>query len=284
MNDINVVKSPIKWVGGKRQIIKELLEEFPDKITDYYELFLGSGTVLLNVLRNIPISGKVYAYDINPVIITMFKCIASDPKSILKHLKRMDREYAKDPEGYYNKQKVRYNKLKNMKNMNEGDKSLLSAIFIFLNKTGFRGLYRENADGEYNVAFGNYENPLIYDPDTILEASSLINKHSVVFECKSFADVVIPKRKKKGVFVYMDPPYYGGIEMFQQYYGDGFLYQYPIFVEYVKELRCSFLVSNSNHPQIYKWFKGYSIKRVNVKRAINANNPDDTAIEVFIHR
>lgn len=283
-NSINIVRSPIKWVGGKRQIIEELLNEYPSNIHDYYELFLGSGTVLLNVLENIPVKGKVYAYDINPVIITMFRCITCDPKKLLNHLKRMHKKYLDNPSGYFHKQKDIYNKLKSESNIHCINKKsyLLSSLFIFLNKTCFRGLYRENADGYFNVSFGHYANPLIYDPETILYASALINKHNVIFQCKSFLDVSISKQRNKDVFVYMDPPYYGGIEMFQQYYGDGFISLYPKFVEYTRALKCSFLMSNSNHPQIYKWFKGYKIKKITVRRAINANNPDDTAVEVFI--
>jgi DNA adenine methylase len=208
----------LKWVGGKTQIIDAVLERFPKTIQNYYEPFLGGGSVLLALLSkktgNITLNGKIYASDLNSKLIGLYKNIQSKPDELIKKVKQLQdnflackgtivnrqakniEEAITSRESYYFWIRAKFN------NLGSSDSVRASAMLLFLNKTCFRGLYREGPNG-FNVPYGNYANPSIIDENHIRQISTLIK--DVEFRQSPFLQAL--KNVKPGDFVYMDPPY-----------------------------------------------------------------------------
>lgn len=277
-----LIKPFIKWVGGKSEILDDVLNKFPTQINNYYELFLGGGSVLFGLLnlieqKKITIDGKIYAYDYNETLIYVYKHIQNNP---LELSKRIDNcmEYYNDTD---DKQKIYYwfrNIYNNIKN-GDVDKS---ALFIILNKLCFRGLYRENKKGEFNVSYGNYKKPLIPDLKTILNVSVSIQK--VIFNHKSFVDVI--NKPKKGDFVYTDPPYLPINNDFVNYTSSGFNKDmHDILFNSLKQYKSKkikFLMSNSDNKNLYDIFIKCQIQKIIVSRRINSKKPNSKTYEVLI--
>ena len=149
------VQSPIKWVGGKRKqlqfIIPKILTKLKNSNNDF-EPFVGGGSVIIELLKQCWMHKifhvSFFCYDINPILISMFNEIKSNPQQLIEKLKQFEDQ--KDENSYY--------VIRQGYNQNPSvDK------FIYLNKTGFRGLYSVNKKNEFNVAYGHYKNPVIID-------------------------------------------------------------------------------------------------------------------------
>ena len=299
----SVVKPPLKWVGGKTQILDEVLHHFPKEITDYYEPFLGGGSILLAVLslqkaKQISISGKVYASDLNPNLIAFYKNLQTNLSAVITELKALQAEYSPlkkvsvnrkastleeaktSPESYYFWIRSRFNAFKE----NERLTPQASAMFLFLNKTCFRGLYREGPNG-FNVPFGNYKHPSLFDEAHLKEVSELIK--DVLFERKSFTQAL--EKGKEGDFVYLDPPYAPESETsFVSYTADGFsLETHKALFAVCKTLQqknIKFVMSNADVKLVKDAFPGptYTTKAIVCRRAINSKNPESKTNEVLI--
>jgi DNA adenine methylase len=190
---MEIVKPILKWVGGKSQILEQVLKKFPQEITSYHEPFLGGGSVLIGLLSkreqgDIYISGSIYASDVNPCLIALYKNIQTSPETLIDALKVLQTEFRNCPEniGLKAHQKFYYYWMRNRFNALE-DKTTVeaSALLVFLNKTCFRGLYREGPNG-FNVPYGNYKDPKVFSAKHILEVSELIQ--NVTFTCCSFEE------------------------------------------------------------------------------------------------
>jgi DNA adenine methylase len=306
-----VVKPILKWVGGKTQILDKLLSRFPKTIVNYHEPFLGGGSVLLGLLsaiknKEIVLTGKVCAYDINEVLIYMYKNIQNHPNELLEEIQKIINEYNSLPENlglgpvpshkkkiipnateskehYYYWTRLEYN------NMSLEEKKLPkgSAYFIFLNKTGFRGVYREGPSG-LNVPYGNYKNPEILSRDHLLRLHDLIQ--SVEFHHLDFTTVLKSIKDKdnkdnKDDFVYLDPPYFPEKSTsFVGYTNLGFnLEQHQTLFDLCHSLPCNWIMSNSDVPIIYENFSAYTIEKIICKRSIHYKTPESKAKEVIIH-
>ena len=146
IDDKIIYENPIiKWVGGKTQIINQIIDKFPNQIDNYHELFLGGGSVLLALLQNIEsnkikVEGKIRAYDINETLIYIINIFNKLDGKIINRKAININEATTSLEAYYYWIRIAY--------------------FIFLNKTYFRGVYRDGSNG-YNVPFGHYKNPEI---------------------------------------------------------------------------------------------------------------------------
>jgi len=284
-----MIKPFLKWVGGKTQIIE---------INNYYEPFLGGGSVLLALLckqkeGKINIRGKIIANDINKNLINVYKTIQTDPHKLIDQLKKLCNTYNSI------KEEKMTNKPKRGTSVTEGD-SLKSkeafyywirekynksdtecaAQFIFLNKTCFRGVYRESKNG-FNVPFGNYKNPSIYDDKHILQISKLIK--DVIFTNESFEKVICDV--KRDDFVYLDPPYYPENEKsFVDYNSSGFSEEnHKKLFQICLNLKCNFVMSNSDVQQVRDNFKDYTIETIKCKRCINSKKPSSTTNEIILY-
>jgi DNA adenine methylase len=300
---INVMKPIIKWVGGKTQILDKLIIEFPTKINNYHEIFLGGGSVLLAVLsyvKNgiIKIDGNIYAYDLNEVLIYLYKNIQTNHNELYTKLQEIikdfnecgDGEVNRAPkniteakiakENYYYWIRSEYNKLGPAeKNTTTG-----SAMFIFLNKTGFRGVFRVGPNG-YNVPYGHYNNPEIINKAHLDEIHELIQ--DVIFQCMDFScslATIVPED-----YVYLDPPYAPEkTTSFVGYTENGFGIEnhnnlFTLLHELTKK-NIKFMMSNADVSLVRENFKEdkYKTNSIMCKRSINSKNPDAKAKEVII--
>jgi DNA adenine methylase len=285
IDDTKIQKPFLKWVGGKSEILDKVFSKFPTHITNYHEIFLGGGSVLLCLLslveqKKITVSGKIYASDFNEKLINVYKSIQSKPKLLSRYLDHYMNIYnnSDDKQTTYYELRELYNTIDN-KTMSK------SALFIILNKLCFRGLYRENKKGYFNVSFGNYKKPLIPSKDEILKISSLIK--NVIFTHQSFTES-LHCSLLIGDFVYLDPPYLPeNYNSFTGYNGAGFdkemhkklFYMIKLF----KGIKINFLMSNSYTDNLIEIFKLYPTERIIVSRRINSKKPQSKTYESLIY-
>lgn len=299
MINLKYVKSPLKWIGGKNQILENIIEKIPNEIDSYYEPFLGGGTILIQVLYNKYINkikiNNIYASDINPALIYLFKNIQSNYHLLIDELNIIINIYnniitniinrnplnldeaKSSQESYYYWIRQEYNKLNNK------TIPLASAMFLFLNKTGFRGLYREGPNG-YNVPFGHYKNPTVYDLENIKTLNFLFK--DVIFEVCSYEKIF--ERLKNNDFIYLDPPYMQITKTsFVSYVKNGFNNDFNenlfnLCQElYLKNIK--FIMSNAYLEYIINKFKNCKIETISCKRRINSKNPDSKVDELIIY-
>jgi len=295
-SEIKYIKPLIKWVGGKTQIIDTIIDNFPNKINNYHELFLGGGSVLLALLQNktnnkIKIKGTINAYDINETLICLYKNIQDKPNDVLIEIHKIINifntltgniinrkpktitEALTSQESYYYWIRNEFNKL----SQEQKNTSLGTAYFIFLNKTCFRGVYREGPNG-FNVPFGHYKNPEIINDNHLMTISLMIK--NVNFFHSKFEDSF--KNVKEKDFIYLDPPYAPENEKsFVGYTSKGFnLEQHKLLFVTCKKFK--FLMSNANVDLVKESFANYTIKTILCKRSINSKNPESKTQEVLI--
>ena len=300
---IHIPKPILKWVGGKTQIIDKLISDFPVEINNYREAFLGGGSVLLTLLSYvksgiIKIQGNIYAYDLNEPLIYIYKNIQTCHNELYDILQTIitdfnecgNGEINRTPtniaeakiakENYYYWIRSEYNKL-----CLTDKKSILgSAMFIFLNKTCFRGVFRVGPKG-FNVPYGHYKNPEIINKEHLEEIHNLIQ--NVVFECcdfKTSLTIVEPND-----FVYIDPPYAPETDTsFVGYTENGFNIENHnnLFklIHILTDTNKKIMLSNADVSLVRENFTNekYSTLSILCKRSINSKNPDAKAKEVII--
>ena len=302
-NKISIPKPILKWVGGKTQILDKLIVEFPTKINNYREIFLGGGSVLLTILsyvKNgiIKIYGNIYAYDLNEPLIYIYKNIQSNHNELYNEIQNLITEFNSCENGeinripknideakiakenYYYWIRSEYNKL------SFADKKTIigSAMFIFLNKTCFRGVFRVGPKG-FNVPYGHYNNPEIINKEHLDKIHELIQ--NVIFECCDFNTSL--NRVEPNDYVYLDPPYVPEIESsFVGYTENGFnidnhnnLFK---LIHKLTETNKKIMLSNADVSLVRDNFTNekYNITSILCKRTINSKNPEAKAKEVII--
>lgn len=249
----------LKWVGGKTQLLEKVLSDFPEHIDDYYEPFVGGASVLLAVIPRV--KGIARASDINPHLIALYKKIQSDPENLITELVELEKDTT---EATYYMHRAEFNRAPR------------PSLFVYLNKVGFRGMYRESANG-FNVPFGHYTKPTVCDAENIRNVSKLFK--SVEFSCHSYDDIL----GKCGPtdFVYVDPPYVPETATsFTQYTADSF--NHKKFFKILKNCPARWVMSNSNTPLVHEEFAEYPMSEVDARRAINSKNPGAMTTELII--
>ena len=254
----------VKWVGGKRQLLEQFkrMKLYPPEGFDpmharYFEPFVGGGAVFFDLLPK-----KAYLSDLNQELVTTYTVIRDGVDALIASLKK--HKYEKE---YYLKVRAR-----DPKKLSPTE---VASRFIYLNRTGFNGLYRVNSSGGFNVPFGKYNNPVICDEVNLRRVSAAL-KH-VQIKHQDYKAVL--KYAKKGDFIYFDPPYYpvSKTASFTAYTKDAFLDKEQIelrdvFVELHKR-GCLVMLSNSDTPFINKIYSGHKeirINKVEAGRAINS--------------
>jgi DNA adenine methylase len=257
------VPSLVKWAGGKKQLLEQFEPLFPKTIVDYYEPFVGGGTVAFFLLKTHPEIEKIYLSDINEELITTYNVVKTRLPELISKLE--DYKSQHDKEFYY---KIRSEDVKKLTPVQ------VAARFIYLNRTCFNGLYRVNSKGQFNVPMGSYKNPTICHKSDLEEISKLLKKDDV--KVAQFYDVI--KSAKKGDFVYFDPPYYplNKGKSFTTYTKDKFLEkEQERLSEVFKELDkrgCKVMLSNSDTDFVKKLYKGYNVYLVRANRMINSDS------------
>lgn len=257
----------LKWVGGKGQLLEQLLPYFLEARKDegkYFEPFFGGGAAFFALA---PVSGQIN--DVNKSLMAAYVNVRDNVDDVIEQLEILEQEYlALDSESrqeYYYERRKEYNQ--------EIYSTIRkTALLIFLNKTCFNGLYRENRKGEFNVPHGRYANPTICDKDT-LRATSTALKY-VDITSSSFEHAVASA--KKGDFVYFDPPYHplNPTSSFTSYSVDDFSENdqrklKSVFDDLTKR-GVKVALSNSDSPFINDLYKDYRIVNVLAGRSINS--------------
>ena len=300
---IRIPKPILKWVGGKTQIIDRLIMDFPVEINNYREAFLGGGSVLLSLLSYvksgiIKIQGNIYAYDLNEPLIYIYINIQTRHNELYDMLQSIIKDFNEcgngeinrkpaniveakiAKENYYYWIRSEYNKLC----LTDKKGILGSAMFIFLNKTCFRGIFRVGPNG-FNVPYGHYNNPEIINKEHLEEIHHLIQ--NVVFECSDFTTsltIVEPND-----FVYLDPPYAPETDTsFVGYTEKGFNIENHnnlfTLIHILTAANKKIMLSNADVSLVRENFTNekYSTLSILCKRSINSKNPDAKAKEVII--
>lgn len=276
-----IAKPFVKWVGGKTQLLEEVRKSLPvdlylrENVT-YIEPFVGGGAVLFWILQAYPNITRAIINDINEELICAYKVIRNNVYELITQLGLIQSQYISlDAEG----RKSYFLEKRELYNSKKCSSVEIAAMFIFLNRTCFNGLYRVNSKGEFNVPHGKYANPKICDAENLLAVSKLLQRVEIL--CGDFAET--EKFAGENIIYYLDPPYkpLSETSSFTSYAKDGFGDAEQIrlrdFCTRIAEKKAIFVASNSDpkeetgesfFEQIYYQFK---IKRVSATRLINAN-------------
>jgi len=273
----------LKWAGGKTQLIGEIQKVLPDYVYKekfmYIEPFVGSGAVLFFMLNNFHHLEKAVINDINEDLMNTYKAIASKPEELISILEVLQHEFhalekkEEDKKKYYYQKRDLFNKRK------EG-KIVQAALFIFLNRTCFNGLYRVNRQNEFNVPMGTYKRPTICDKDNILAVSKALQKVEIL--CGDFEKTL--HFAGNNTLFYFDPPYkpLSKTSSFNSYAKDEFDDKEQIrlrdFCQRIDALGHTWILSNSDVKSKNEddnffddLYSAYTIRRVDARRSINAN-------------
>lgn len=270
----------VKWVGGKTQLLSDIEHRLPKnfrtrKIT-YVEPFVGGGAVLFWLLEHYPNVERAVINDINPRLVNVYRTIKETPSELIEALRLLEQNYLpkshEERTAYY---------LERRKEFNENFLSPVqqAALFIFLNRTCFNGLYRENAKGYFNVPHGRYARPTICDEKTIRANSAVLQRVEIL--CGDFAQT-LPYATPDTLF-YFDPPYkpLSDTSSFNSYVKEPFDDKEQIrlrdFCRSVVERGAQFILSNSDvkgkNPEdnfFDDLYADYDIRRVLATRLVNA--------------
>lgn len=284
----------VKWVGGKTQLLDDIKKTLPRDLSrrnemTYVEPFVGGGAVLFWILQEYPNITRAVINDINAELICTYRVIKYDVENLILKLSRLQNEYLPlnevDRKKYFLAQRERFNE----ENNSEVE---IAALFIFLNRTCFNGLYRVNSKGKFNVPHGKYSNPKICDEETLRADSAVLQRVEIL--CGDFAQT--GKYAGDNVLYYFDPPYRPLTETsaFTSYAKDGFddaeQMRLRDFCEQIATRKSLFVASNSdplnvdNEDDFFDHlYKMFSIKRVSAARMINSKGNGRGAIsEIMI--
>ena len=260
MKKNNLVVPFVKWAGGKRQLLPELLKRIP-KFTTYCEPFVGGGALFFYLQPK-----KAIINDFNKDLINTYITIQNDVESLIQHLST----YKNDSESYYKIRELDRTPL--FHRMSDTEKA---SRLIYLNKTCYNGLFRVNSMGEFNSPFGSYKSPNIVNEPTLRAIHSYFQNADITFLSGDFEVAV--KGLKKGTFVYFDPPYdpVSASSNFTGYTNLGFGKQEQRRLKEVCDKLnakgIKFLLSNSATDFILDLYKEYNIEKISAKRVINSN-------------
>ena len=250
--DQKIVAKPfVKWVGGKRSIISELVERMPVTYNRYYESFVGGGALFFEVQPE-----NAHLSDINFHLIITYQAVRDDLERLIELL--AEHNAAHD--------KAHYLECRDQLST-ETDSTKIAALFIYINKTCFNGLYRVNKAGKYNVPMGAYKNPAILDEDNLRGVSELLQGVSI--EQRPFAQV----EPQKGDFFYFDPPYH---QTYDQYSNDRFAdEQHKALAKLCREIDAAggyFMLSNSDTDFVKQLYKGFTMEDVMASRNVSCKS------------
>jgi DNA adenine methylase len=281
----------LKWAGGKRQVIDELLERVPDSYNAYHEPFLGGGALFFELE---PTAGSIN--DTNTRLINFYRTVRDRPYELIERCKQFDdpesdpdesRRFAtenrkgKEIKNYYYQQRELFN---NRPNNDDFDPLEEAALLLYLNRTCFNGLFRENQSGEFNVPIGRYANPDWVRESEILTASPVlenINIYSKDFE-------YILETAHEDDFVYFDPPYkpMSTTAYFTDYSADGFekddQKRLLNIANKLKQNNTQIMLSNSGVMYEMYTQEGFTVQRIDAVRSINSDGENRGSVEEIL--
>ncbi len=255
----------VKWAGGKTRLLDELYARLPTGFGRYFEPFAGGAALFFRLAPTLPVLPvSAVIADANFDLVTMYRAVAINVETVIERLLAHRNRHC---ERYYYETRDRWN----------GERATWpdeerAAVFVYLNKTCFNGLWRVNQSGGFNVPMGDYKNPRILDPDALRAASEALSRAEIA--CSDYRDSVAAAGP--GDLVYFDPPYVpaGETANFASYTADGFgaddQRELAAFAGSLVERGCHVLLSNSDTPFVRSLYQGWRIDRVQCNRAINS--------------
>jgi DNA adenine methylase len=249
----------LKWAGGKRQLLDQYQPLFPDRIHRYYEPFLGGGAVFFHLRDRCE---QATISDLNPELINVYCCVRDDVEAVIAILRQHQQRHCSD---YYYEVRANHQMRSPIHR---------AARLIYLNKTCFNGLYRENLKGEFNTSMGRYKNPNVCDAEALRQASLALQ--AIDIGCGQFS-AVLDWAVNEQDFVYFDPPYHP-ISATSSFTGYS---RYGFDAGDQQRLRRTFaelasrgvkvMLSNSDCPFIRDLYEDFYMHKVQAARAINSN-------------
>lgn len=263
----------VKWAGGKRQLLPYIQELMPENYQKYYEPFVGGGAVLFHFTPQ-----NAVINDINKALINTYKQIKNNAQELMQCLQKLDENIPAEHKLYYYKQREQFND----KMMKDEYDLELAALFIYLNKHCFNGLYRVNSKGLFNVPFNNSK-AKSFNVENILSVSKYLQKIEIMegdfeFACRSAA---------KNDFVFFDSPYAPlNDNSFEAYTKEGFDVQShkrlaKLFTALTKR-GCYCMLTNHNTEFIENLYRDYPRRVIKVRRYINSDANNRKGEEVII--
>ena len=255
----------LKWAGGKKQLLSELTGLVPPNFGTYYEPFLGGGALFFR-LHSLGRIKRAVLSDASKDLMNCYFAIRDNETNLLSELESLQK-HAADRAFFYDFARPEFNK-SHLKTGMEGDPRK-AALMIYLNKTCFNGLFRVNSKGDFNVPWGRYTNPRIYDVQNIQEARRVLGGANIELRCCDYRLTI--SKTEGGDFVYFDPPYQPltSTSSFTSYTPGAFSEsEQRNLAETFKELNgkgCMLMMSNSFNPFIEKLYKDYVSKGIVLK-------------------
>jgi DNA adenine methylase len=291
------VRPFLKWVGGKRQLLRELRRYVPRDFPAYHEPFLGSGALFFDLWRSNRLHGTAcHLGDANPDLVGVYRALAEDTENVIERLRLLASEHQHGgAEAYYRVRDEFFNPERRSRQSAPPSSypAHLAAMFIYLNRTGYNGLFRLNSQGDFNVPAGRYAAPRVCDEPTLRAAAAVLRSPSVTLHHRTYtavADAAGP-----GDLVYFDPPYapLSATARFTSYTAGSFSEDdqraLQRLVVQLAERGCQVVVSNSTAALVTGLYRapearraGLRIHRIPARRAINSNATRRGAIDEYI--
>jgi DNA adenine methylase len=293
------IRPLLKWAGGKRQLLPYLRRFYPRDFSRYIEPFFGSGAVFFDLHGAGHLQYRAaMLIDSNADLVGCYETVRDAPEAVTRKLERLADAHARDGRRhYYAVRDEQFNPIRDRLRRADGHIAYtpaLAAMLIYLNRTGFNGLFRVNASGAFNVPAGRYERPKIVDRDKLARVADALSRPGVTLRWGSFEsvlDVAVP-----GDFVYFDPPYapLTRTANFTSYTSPRFDHAAQVRLqEVVLDLArrgCRLLLSNSTADEIAELYErnadaraaGLRAIRIPARRAINSNATRRGAVEEFL--
>ncbi len=263
------MKPFIKWAGGKAQLAPTLVEYFPQKIENYCEPFLGGGAIFFYLMNMGFISSssdnEVILNDLNRKLMETWGQIKGDPERLVHELRNYEQTHEMSPEFFYSKNRMDFNNQFTLP-------SLTAPLFIYLNKAGFNGLYRENSKGKFNVPFGKKNKVNLFDYDNIMDIHKALQNVSLLNE--DYKNIHLSGNPSSW-FIYFDPPYVplNPTSSFTSYTAEGFNIKEQEELaknfEMLDHQGCKLALSNSDTQLVRDLYSGFKIHEVEASRRIN---------------
>lgn len=274
----NLLLSPVlKWVGGKRQLLNEIIPMIPSNCSTYVEPFIGGGAVLFELQPK-----KAIINDYNSELVNVYTVIKEHPEDLIKELQFHKKNNTAEHFYMVREYDRKTNLFSQMTNVQK------AARIIYLNKTCYNGLYRVNSAGQFNSPYGKYKNPNIVNEHVIRAMSKYFNENTITIKNGDYKEAL--KGLRKGAFVYLDPPYMplSTSSSFTGYTENGFdenkQRELKEECDKLDKKGIKILQSNSDCEFIRELYKDYNIKTIKAKRSINSKGNSRGEInEVLIY-
>lgn len=264
----------VKWAGGKKQLVARLTDRMPRMYKNYYEPFIGGGAMLFALSPH-----DAHINDINSELIHMYKTVRDNCEELIMTLNKIDQDHEIEPKTYYYSRRDLFNQ----KIISKEYDIEMAALFIYLNKHCFNGLYRVNKKGLFNVPFNNRVIGKSFDEHNLKEISKYFQ--DVVINNGDFSEIL--NTAGKDDFVFFDSPYdLINDTSFESYTKSGFpLEEHIRLADIFKELTTKgvlCMLTNHNTHLINELYKDFNIEVVTVRRSINSDATKRKGEEVII--